>query len=501
VISDAFGLPIPLALRWVSLDEEDSTFESFLGINRAQTWTEFVEALQSFVAPGQNFVYADVEGNIGYVAPGQYPIRAASVYDQPNQPFPFKGLLPELGTGQFDWQGFIPFEQLPQVFNPDSGLIVSANNRVAPDNYPYPLSFEWAEPYRAERILQLLQQDPLSLADMQAIQLDQTTLLYRDFRPILEAVQGILERAEPRSQRAIQWTRRLLNWDGDLNPRAREATVFQTWYNELTKFAATAIGQSFLPGDAIEPMPRFLLRAFTEGDPALGGSPTAALTAAATTFQQVIEGFGATIPRWGEVHQVVFEHPVLPFIHRQEPFGGDRYTINKGQYNSETFLMDTNGPNYRQILDFADLNNSRFIAAIGQSGNPVSPFFDNLLEPWLAGEYRKMQTEGFPVAVNLNLQPEADSLIGEAIGGLVGGDGLLVNAETIDSIPQSLGTITESVAKVDRFALEQTLTDGLNEIVNETIGSIGIESLPQGILSNINVNQLLAQTNLPNWAN
>lgn len=394
VISDALGLPLPLSLQWVSLNETDSTLAAYIGINRAQNWTEFTQALESYVAPGQNFVYADVDGNIGYFAPGQIPIRRPG----------HTGLTPVLGTGIYDWQGFIPFDQLPQVLNPDSGFIVTANNRVGPSNYPYAISYEWAEPYRAERITELITSKPkLSLNDMQRIQLDQKTLLYRDFRPVLEQIQPLLNQASvPAATR--QWLNRVLRWDGNVSTTSQTATVFEAWYNELTKLIAGAIGQPVLQGNQLEPAPRALLNMLTNGSTVLNLTSAQVLEKAAEAFQRVITQFGGSVPEWGDIHQAVFKHPILP-ITRQVEFGGDRYTINVGTYDSETLLMDRNGPSYRQIIDLSNFDNSRYIYPMGQSGNPISPFFDNLLPLWQRGRYLALSTEDYPIAFRLNLEP------------------------------------------------------------------------------------------------
>ncbi|MDV2997246.1 MAG: Penicillin acylase 2 proenzyme [Chroococcidiopsis sp. SAG 2025] len=388
VISDALEISQPMALQWVSLAQEDNSLGAFLDINRAKNWQEFTQALKSYVAPGLNFVYADVDGNIGYFAPGQIPIRQRD----------HTGLVPVPGTGQFDWQGFIPFEQLPQVYNPKSGFVVTANNRVAPDSYPYQISLEWAEPYRAERIRELiLSQDKLSLQDMQAIQLDQITLLYRDFKPILERIQPILNSLDPLPTATLDWLNQLLEWNGNVSPDSRTATVFEAWYTELTKISAAAIEQEFLAGNQIEPTPRFLLQAFAKGDLAFGGTPKQFLNIAAEALQKVAIHFGNAVPQWGEIHQAVFENPAFPSISRQVPFGGDRYTINVGTYDSQTFLM-RNGSSYRQLIDLSNLENSQFIHPIGQSGQLSSPFFDNLLPLWQQDQYLPMKTKDFPIA-------------------------------------------------------------------------------------------------------
>lgn len=382
VISDALGLSQPLALRWVSLGSTDGTLEAFLNINRAENWEEFKTGLQSYVAPSQNFVYADIEGNIGYIAPGQIPIR------QPGH----TGLNPVPGNGEFDWQEFIPFEELPQVLNPAEGFIVTANNKVTPPTYPYSISRQWAEPYRAERIRELLlSKDKLSLEDMQTFQLDQVSLLYRNFRPILE-------RLDLTSEQARTWRDRLLAWDGDTRPDSMEATVFEAWYTELTRLPGAPVGQAYLSS------PRFLLQALQNGDPACNQSGPGCLDDAAQVLEQVLERFGDSVPRWGELHQANIAHPVLP-INRQVPFGGDAYTVNVGPYNPQTFVMSF-GPSYRQIVDLGSLDNSLFIYPIGQSGDQSSPYFDNLLSFWQQGEYLPMKTKSYPVVERLLLQPQ-----------------------------------------------------------------------------------------------
>ncbi|KPV47998.1 penicillin amidase, partial [Kouleothrix aurantiaca] len=137
LISDVIdGTGQPLAFRWTALDPEDRTFEAFLSIDMAQSWDEFTGALQVYGAPMQNFVYADVDGNIGYYAPGKLPIRAGG-----------DGRAPAEGwTGANDWTGYVPFAELPHAFNPPQGYIATANNKVVADSYPPLISNDWAAP-------------------------------------------------------------------------------------------------------------------------------------------------------------------------------------------------------------------------------------------------------------------------------------------------------------------------------------------------------------------
>jgi penicillin amidase len=142
VITDALQDPpkTPMALRWVSLDPEDHILMAFLGVNRARDWASFVAALRDYSAPSQNFVYADVEGHIGYIAPGKFPIRKAG----------HTGMVPVPGNGDWDWLGYRRPEEWPQVLDPPRGYIVTANHKVTPEGFPYALTYDWAEPYRAE---------------------------------------------------------------------------------------------------------------------------------------------------------------------------------------------------------------------------------------------------------------------------------------------------------------------------------------------------------------
>ena len=373
VISDALGLDQPLALEWVSLEAVDGTTKAFLDVNRADNWEEFKAALQSYVAPSQNFVYADVDGNIGYFGAGKLPIR------QPGH----TGLYPVPGTGEFDWQGFIPFEQLPQLQNPESGFIVTANNKITLPNYPYDISGDFAEPYRAERISELISnKDKLSFEDTQEIQLDQVSLLYHDFRPILE-------RISPTSDRANRWRDRLLSWDGNTLPDSVDAAVFQAWYTQLTRLPAKEVGQEYWNE------PRYLSSAILNGDPACDqpGTAPGCLDDAANALEFALKQLGDPVPTWGNIHQASFEQlaPVQPDINLQVPFGGDSSTVNVSPYKPEDFTMNF-GSSYRQVVDLANLENSVFVNPPGQSSDTNSLNFNDQLQLWQQGKYLPMKT-------------------------------------------------------------------------------------------------------------
>ena len=372
VVSDVFGLEQPVALEAVGLEPVDGAIEAFVGINQAEDWDDFTTSLESFGNPAYNFVYADTQGNIGYIAPGQYPIR------QPGH----TGEYPVPGTGEFDWQGFIPYEDVPQLYNPESGYIVTANNKQTPENYPYQINGTYAEPYRAERITELIEsKEHLSIEDIAAIQFDRVSLLYRDFRPILEQI-------EPNSPQAREWRDRLLEWNGDTQPDSQEASVFEAWYIELTRLPAEEVGREFFNS------PRFLLNAIQEDEAALA-------------FDDALARFGNNIPAWGDIHQTTFEplSEIQPESNLQVPNGGDEYTVNVSGINPEDF--DTSfGVSYRQIVNLAHPEDSLYINPPGQSSNVESDNFADQLPLWQEGEYIPMSIDNYIVDERLILKPQ-----------------------------------------------------------------------------------------------
>jgi len=218
IINDVVGGPEkewsfgwqPLALRWTAL-EPATLFRAVLLIDRAQNWEEFREALRYWDVPSQNFVYADAEGNIGYQAPGRIPIRKKG-----------DGTMPVPGwTDDYEWEGFIPFDELPRAFNPPEGYIVTANNAVVGPDYPYFLAVDWSRGYRAQRIVDLITaKDRLSLEDMQTIQADSTPLHVQELLPYLLAL-------ELEDERLGQAQAILREWDGEANWDSAGASILE----------------------------------------------------------------------------------------------------------------------------------------------------------------------------------------------------------------------------------------------------------------------------------
>jgi penicillin amidase len=205
VLSDALppGAAEPgfvLALAATFSIPDDRSAEALWEVNRAADWPSFRAALRHFVGPIQNMVYADVDGTIGFIAPGLVPIRRGG-----------QGWLPAPGwAGGHDWTGFIPFEALPSAVNPPSGHFITANNKIVPDSYPYFLSRDWDLPNRAERIEALLAATPVQTpASSAAIQADTLSLMAQHLVPLMTSIAGVNENAREAVERLRGWDFRM----------------------------------------------------------------------------------------------------------------------------------------------------------------------------------------------------------------------------------------------------------------------------------------------------
>jgi len=399
LISDVTeGTGQPLAFRWTALDETDATLEAFLGINRAGSWDEFTAALRGYHAPMQNFVYADVDGNIGYYAPGALPIRPRGDGTRPAEGW----------SGADDWAGYVPFEQLPHDLNPERGYVVTANNRVAPDSYPYLISTDWAAPYRAVRITELVEaKSELTVDDMAAIQADVVSLQARQLLPYLTT----LDPAGERERAAVELLRA---WDGTMAGDSAAAAVYQAAYQALpellfadelrglyeSNYLGRGNGQSMVIADAVAGRTRT-----PWCDDVNTSAPESCDAILARALEQgldeMAEAQGSADPRqwrWERVHQVVFPHnpfenvaALRPLFSRSVPNGGDTFTVNVGPIRRTELYKQYNVASYRQIVDLADLDASRFIHTTGQSGQAIDARYDNLLARWQRVEYLPMR--------------------------------------------------------------------------------------------------------------
>jgi penicillin amidase len=414
-----------LALSATFLVEDDRTAEALWAADRADDWEQFRTAMTTFVAPQQNIVFGDTSGAIGFIAPARVPLRKSG-----------NGWLPMPGwTGEYDWTGFIPFAELPQGADPVSGRFVSANNKIVPDSYPYFLSRDWDLPNRAERITALLDAEPTQSPDASAaIQADTLSLAAKRLVPLMT-------RIAPDDAPSREAIARLRAWNfrmeaGEVAPllftawlRAFAEAVFvgrlgeagSDYWNLHPQVIETVLTRdpewcAAPPGSAArnpDPTP-----AAHAGDPA-GARNDACGALLEATLDRALAGlraaYGADMGqwRWGRAHVATFPNavfsrvPVLRnWIDVAIATDGGFDTVNRGTTvirDAEHPYEHRHGAGLRIITDLADPAASRMIAVPGQSGNPLSRHFADLLRRWRNFEYL-VPGHAAPVA-SLSLEP------------------------------------------------------------------------------------------------
>jgi len=376
-----------VALRWTLYDE---LHMPLFDIDSAQNWEEFRKAFSQWDAPGQNVVYADVDGNIGYQATGHVPIRAAG-----------DGSLPVSGTDDaHEWTGYIPFEKLPSIYNPASGVIATANGRITPDGYPYSISVEWEAPWRTERIYHVLESGrKFAAADMLALQNDVHS--ENDLFAAERFVYAIDHATQP-SARAKQAADLMRSWDGRMLASSTAATIAVRSGEELVRLLLEPrLGAApedrkeqqetlnwktyhwemqtvWLQNVLLHQPKRWLPQKYSNYDELL----TAAVEAAVS---------GPEGPKdlaawhWGSVNALEIDHKVLgkiPLIGRWTAPGvkeqsGSKYTVKA--------VTRSHGPSERFTANLADFDQSTLNTVTGQGGNFLSPYYMDQWKAWYEG--------------------------------------------------------------------------------------------------------------------
>jgi penicillin amidase len=374
-----------LALAATFLVPGDKSAQALWRIDRADDWPGFKAALEDFVGPPQNIVYADSGGTIGFIAPGSVPIRKSG-----------DGWMPMPGwTGEYDWQGFIPFAALPAATDPPSGRFVSANNKIVPEGYPYFLSRDWDLPNRALRIAALLDQTPIQTPQSSAaIEADTYSRMAARLVPLMT-------RIAPADRLARAAVGELRRWDFHMVRGAVAPLLFTAWLREFSR--AVLYGRF---GEAIarywDLKPEVMEMVLTRRPDwcAAAHAPTAdhcaqvlarSLDAALADLRRA-HGDDIAAWRWGQAHRAVFANPVLSrvpllarWVERRIATSGGYDTLDRGPSDirdrRDPFAQSF-GAGLRIVTDLADPRGSRMIVAPGQSGNPLSPHFADLVERW-----------------------------------------------------------------------------------------------------------------------
>ena len=392
---NAVGARYALAFQWAALRPDDTTMQAGFALDRARDWTTFIEATRAFHAPQQNFVYADVDGTIGFTAPGRVPRR------KPGNDF--GGQIPAPGwDARYDWDGFVAFDDLPRVVDPAAGRVVTANQKVVADGDPVFLTSEWAPPFRAQRIEQLIDETGRhDVASFARIQADTRSLAVVRLLPLLVATPV----TAPAAKDALA---KLSAWDGTMAAERTEPLVFAAWMRELTRLVMRDELGDDLFADYWDQRSVFMINVLSDRDGQSRWCDDVTTPAVETCAQMQARALDLALAdlakrigpdretwRWGQLHVASSDHrpfariPALATLFNlRTRVGGDTNTVNVGGYTirneAEPFVV-RHGPSLREVLDFSDLERSRFIQATGQSGDRLSWFYGDFNDRWRDG--------------------------------------------------------------------------------------------------------------------
>jgi penicillin amidase len=388
----------PISLKWTAL-QPGYSFTGFFQLDFAHNWQEFQLAVDN-ISISQNFIYADINGNIGYRMSGWFPIR-----DRANRELPVDG-----SVSTYEWKGYVPNSQLPTLFNPPNHMIVTANNRIVPDTYPVYLTEHWDRGYRAERITNLLQTaQPLTSLDYQHIQSDVYSV------PASIIVPYLLEAGKSATGDAALAVQILRTWDDRMTSDSVAATVYEETVGTLLRqLIGSVLGknlyQTYVSNYEITAYFQFITNILEHPTPPFMRGNNLQVTrdhlivaAMSNVIQSLHASKGSDLAQWqwGKIHQVHFQHPLvsvqplnLLFDIAPLPRPGDDTTINVG--GDGAFVGNT--PRYEQktvssmrmIVDLSNFDHSLWVITTGQSGQPGSVHYQDLVPLWNQNVYQPM---------------------------------------------------------------------------------------------------------------
>lgn len=386
----------PMALAWTALDGSP-LIRALLDLDLAGSWDEFRAALAGWHAPSLSFVYADVLGNIGFQGTGRLPLRAPG----------HDGTVPVPGwSGEHDWQGWIPYAEMPMAFNPAAGFLVTANNQVVADDYPHLITRDWAESRRARRITEVLAADPgVSLDAVRRLQADTHDLLAQDLVPYLLA-------ARPAGDLEFRALAAVEQWDLAYQPDRVGATVFQAWHGFLLRnLVADELGEELMERYATIPLQQTSVTAelmARDGSPWFDDRATPEVETREVIVQRSLSqavawlaqrlGDDVAAWRWGRLHTVSFVHaplgqsgigPLMKIFNTDPlPAPGGPFTVNAATPALSRPYAVVSGASQRFIADLGDLARSLAVNTTGQSGHAFHRHRADQVELWLEVGYR-----------------------------------------------------------------------------------------------------------------
>ncbi len=415
-------LPFVAAMRWTGAEMSDQ-IEAFNKINKARNWEEFTAGVREFSGPGQNFVYGDAKGNIGYWCGVRLPIRSR----QQSTTLPLAGW-----TKETEWQGFVPFERLPHLFNPPEGFIATANNKIVDENYPYHISDLWEPPSRIQRLREALSDTTnFEPSDFERLQNDTFSFYAKEMTPyILAACERRLE--PPYGALVMEYFK---NWNFQFTKEDIATALFQQFLSRMMQniFEDEMGVNLFHDYIVLVNVPlRVTMRLVQEGTSSWFDNVRTSETETRddiirTSMSEAINALRKSLGdetknwQWGNVHQLVLQHPFglqkpLDKVFNLGPFpyGGGSTTLISGEYSFTSVLHPneferafgvTVGASFRHIVDMAKPNESRTTLPTGQSGQVFNKHFDDQVAMYVNGVYKTTRADGGGAREMLRLLP------------------------------------------------------------------------------------------------
>jgi len=394
------------ALQWTALSDDDATIEAGAFEAGVRSVQDYMQRMRGYVVPMQSMVIADVDGNIGMIAPGRIPVRDAANRVAGRAPVPG-------WDATFDWKGYLPFEDLPRFINPPAAAIGTANAPIVGPDYPNFLTYDWDAPFRQERINALIiNKDHHDSASMRAAQADVLSGAAVELKPLMIA-------AARRAGRNDAMLDALERWDGSMDADRAEPLVFTAWEREtILAIYEPPLGVAFerFFGSRALALIRLLRGRATSRNwcqPGMALSNDGCDVVVARAFTSALAdlqrryGADRRAWRWGKAHIALGEHrpfglvPGLSsFFNVEVPIAGGTYTLNRGivAFRDEPIFASHEASSFRAIYDFSDLDRSLYIQSTGQSGNPFSPFYRSFVERWRRVEYITIPTRRADIA-------------------------------------------------------------------------------------------------------
>lgn len=372
------------AVRAAWMEPGGAPYMASLRMDQATSWEEFREACSYSNIPGENMVWADIDGNIGWQAVGIAPLRPKS-----------SGLVPVPGDGRYEWAGYLPIREKPHAFNPAIGYIATANNNVTPADYPHrdAIGWSWADPYRFARIAEVLGSGRrLSMMDMMRLQTDYTSLPARSLIPMLAAL--------PSKDSAVERARQmLLAWDDVLDRNSVAAGIYEAWYRHLSPAVAAQVLPQVAPAMRRGLSSKRIIEWLTAPGADFGADPIARrdsllMQGLVAAVAELTTRYGPDISQWawGNYHTVTLRHPMSAAVSPELraklevgpwPRGGDSNTPGATGSGEN----QTSGASFRFIVEAGDWDNAMGTNTPGQSGDVNSPHYRDLFELWKNDRY------------------------------------------------------------------------------------------------------------------